>query len=266
VYFLHITTKEKSLQIGDSFLKLLLIFKYKIKNYTNMPKAFVHNKEKLPTNTHYLLIVDSSSSMSKLTKSTISGVNEQIDTIKSIEKEFPNQKYFMDFIHFNSTVTIEYTNRDAKSLEHISENNYKCSGMTALLDAMGTGIRNLNERISKSVESGDSTAVVVIITDGEENSSREFDGSKVKSIIEELQATGKWTFTFVGANIDSITTAKNYGINVNNVMQFSADSNSNSRVYKSMSRSFAARGASLADNTYNSEVFLSSEDKDVTSK
>jgi Mg-chelatase subunit ChlD len=232
-----------------------------------MPKAKVINKEKLsPKETHYLLIVDGSSSMSPLSKSTISGVNEQIDTIKSLEKEFPGQKYNMSFIHFNNAVTIEYTNRQVNALEHISENNYKCQGMTALLDAIGVGVRNLNERIGEKISSGEASAVVVIITDGEENASKEFDGGKVKSMIEELQNTGRWTFTFVGANIDSISTAKNYGINVNNVMTFSADIHSNTKVYKSMSKSFATRASTMDAGTYQSDIFLSEEDKDVTTK
>jgi hypothetical protein len=233
-----------------------------------MPKALVVNKENVvPKETYYLLIVDASSSMSPLTKSTISGVNEQIDSIKQLEKDFPDQKYNMSFMHFNSAVTIEYTERKASSLEYITESNYKCSGMTALLDAIGVGVRNLNEKISDKIASGEAAAVVVIITDGEENSSREFDGSKIKSMIEELQSTNRWTFTFVGANIDSISTASRYGIDVKNVMQFSADELSNQKVYKSMAKSLKVRAVSMDSGiSYQADTFLSDEDKDVTSK
>jgi Mg-chelatase subunit ChlD len=233
-----------------------------------MPKALVVNKENVvPKETYYLLIVDASSSMGPLTKSTISGVNEQIDSIKQLEKEFPEQKYNMSFMHFNNTVTIEYTDRQSSALEHISETNYKCSGMTALLDAIGVGVRNLNEKIGDKIASGEASAVVVIITDGEENASREFDGSKVKSMIEELQATNRWTFTFVGANIDSISTASRYGIDVKNVMQFSGDELSNKKVYASMTKSFKSRAMAMDSGiSYQADTFLSDEDKDVTSK
>ena len=233
-----------------------------------MPKALVVNKENVvPKETYYLLIVDASSSMGPLTKSTISGVNEQIDSIKQLEKEFPEQKYNMSFMHFNNTVTIEYTDRQSSALEHISETNYKCSGMTALLDAIGVGVRNLNEKIGDKIASGEASAVVVIITDGEENASREFDGSKVKSMIEELQATNRWTFTFVGANIDSISTASRYGIDVKNVMQFSGDELSNKKVYASMTKSFKSRAMAMDSGiSYQADTFLSYEDKDVTSK
>lgn len=184
-----------------------------------------------------------------------------------LEKEHPDQKYNMDFIHFNSRVTIEYTNKPAGSLEKINESNYKCSGMTALLDAIGVGVKNLNEKIGEKVASGDAAAVVVIITDGQENASREYDGVKIKSMIEELQGTDRWTFTFVGANIDTISTAKSYGINTKNVMSFSSDVNSNTRVYGNLSKSFKSRAASISSNVlYASDTFLADEDKDVTTK
>ena len=232
-----------------------------------MPKALVENKEtKIPKEKYYLLIVDASQSMTDLTKSTIGGVNEQIDTIKQLEKEFPDQKYHMSFMHFNSKVTIEYTNRKASLLESITDKNYRTTGMTALLDAIGVGVTNLNETIKDKIASGDASAVVVIITDGEENNSREYDITKVRSMINELQSTGKWTFTFIGANIDSIKTASSYGINTKNVVSFSGDSVSNTKVYKSMSRSFASRASSLNLGTFNSEEFVADEDKDLTTK
>jgi hypothetical protein len=94
----------------------------------------------------------------------------------------------------------------------------------------------------------------------------EFDGKKIKSMIEELQATGNWTFTFVGANIDSISTAKNYGISTHNVVQFSADEISNAKVYKSMSKSFKTRAMAMDSGSYDSDSFISDEDKDITTK
>lgn len=233
-----------------------------------MNKAIVIDKsgKMEPKETHYLLIVDGSSSMGHLTNSTISGVNEQIDTIKGLEKEFPGQKYTMSFLHFNNSVTIEYADREASLLEHISNSNYQCNGMTALLDAIGVGVNKLNDKIKDKIATGEASAVVVIITDGEENASREFDGGKVKSMIEELQKTERWTFTFIGANIDSIGTARNYGINVNNVMQFSSDVESNQKLYGSISKSMKMRASSISTNSYASMDFLSDEDKDVTSK
>jgi hypothetical protein len=86
-------------------------------------------------------------------------------------------------------------------------------------------------------------------------------------MIEELQATNRWTFTFVGANIDSISTASRYGIDVKNVMQFSGDELSNKKVYASMTKSFKSRAMAMDSGiSYQADTFLSDEDKDVTSK
>lgn len=222
-----------------------------------------------PTETHYLLIVDSSTSMSGLTKTTINGINEQIDMVKDLEKEFPDQKYFMSFIHFNSKVVTEYSSKKPSELNHINESNYTCSGMTALMDAIGEGVTDLSKQISNKIETGEATAVVVIITDGEENSSRTFNLIKIKSLIEELQLTDKWTFTFIGANIDSMSTARAYGIATNNVMQFSGDVNSNSQVYASVTKSFKSRASKLSSINFSSENlndFVDKDDRDLTSK
>ncbi len=228
--------------------------------------------DKRPTETHYLLIVDSSTSMRHLTNTTINGINEQIDMIKDLEKEFPEQKYFMSFMHFNSKIVTEYNGKTPSDLEHINESNYNCSGMTALMDAIGQGVNNLNDQIGSKIDSGDATAVVVIITDGEENSSRIFDLAKIKSLIEELQVTNKWTFTFIGANIDSMSTARSYGIATNNVMQFSSDVSSNTQMYSSISKSFKSRASKISAMDFSPESykdlndFISEDDRDITTK
>lgn len=227
----------------------------------------IYKEKQAPKETYYLLIVDSSSSMSHLTQSTINGVNEQIDTIKKLQKEYKDQKYFMTFIHFNNEITVEYSNRPADRIERISEANYKCNGMTALLDALGTGIKNTDSFVKEKVNTGEASVVCVVITDGEENSSTEYNGARIKSMIKELEGTERWTFTFVGANIDVIGTATNLGFSTSNTIMFSSDVNSNDKLYKTMSKSFSTRGANISANTYSSaDMNLSDADRDLTSK
>lgn len=212
--------------------------------------------------TNYLLIVDSSSSMNSLRSSTISGINEQIDMIKDLQNEFPDQEYYMSFVHFNSVVKTEYIDRKPEDLLKIDESNYICSGMTALVDAIGISVNELSVRMKDKV---DSTAIVVIITDGEENSSNDYTSDKVKSMISELQSTNRWTFSFIGANIDSVSTAGSYGINSDNVVNFSSNVNSNSRVYGTLSKSMKSRAVKFDNLGYMStgQEFISDEDKDL---
>lgn len=217
-------------------------------------------KGNTPKETHYLLIVDASSSMTHLTDSTISGINEQIQTIKNLEKEYPDQKYYASLMTFNHEITVEFTKRPASSLENVTKKNYNCSGCTALHDAIGVGLKTMIQSIGKKIDNGDATVVVVIITDGEENSSSVYTGEQVKSMIEELNATERWTISFIGANIDAIATAKSYGINVSNVANYTASDIGTSAVYQTLSRSFCARAKSIDDGNLTNVDFLDTDD------
>jgi hypothetical protein len=88
-------------------------------------------------------------------------------------------------------------------VSELSREIYNPSGSTALYDAIGMTTRKLNENIGTELISDIATAVVVIITDGYENSSRQFDLAQIKSMIRELEATGKWTFSYLGATLDA---------------------------------------------------------------
>ena len=79
---------------------------------------------------------------------------------------------------------------------------------TPLYDAMGITLTAMR-RYVKSIE--DSVVVVTIITDGMENASREYDGKTVRELVERLRGEG-WTFTYMGANQDSVEVAMSLSI------------------------------------------------------
>lgn len=225
---------------------------------------------KNPNETHYVLIVDKSGSMSHLTESTITGVNEQIQTIKNLQDKYPAQSYFMTYVNFNEDVDVEFTMKKALELEEISRSNYVANGGTALNDAIGKGIALMqsNTDLMEKIKTGEGSIVFVIITDGEENSSKEYKIDAIRENIKLLEKTDRWSFVFIGANIDEVKTASNYGMNIANTISFSADTNSNSRVYSKMSDTMYSRGATLADSdligTYSSTII--DDDKDLKSK
>lgn len=97
-------------------------------------------------------------------------------------------------------------------------------GMTALLDAMGRAINETGERLSKTPEPDRPGLVIfVVMTDGLENSSKEFTREQIKARIEEQQQKYNWHFTFLGANQDAFAEAGSMGIQAAGAANFAMD-------------------------------------------
>jgi len=75
----------------------------------------------------------------------------------------------------------------------------------------------------------------VIITDGEENASREYSADKIKAQIERQKAKYGWEFIFLGANIDAVQTAGRFGIAPDRAVDYLADSAGTELNFKVMS-------------------------------
>ena len=67
---------------------------------------------------------------------------------------------------------------------------------------------------------GSATVVVVIITDGWENSSREYSYAAIQRLIGELEATEDWTFSYLGATPDAVEIAVDLNIKAHNAIHF----------------------------------------------
>jgi hypothetical protein len=97
-------------------------------------------------------------------------------------------------------------------------------GSTALLDAVGKTINNIGLALSNTAEEDRPANVLfVIITDGEENASKEFTREKVKEMVEHQTNVYKWEFVFLGANIDAFRSAGNIGIARNKTANYVPD-------------------------------------------
>lgn len=94
-------------------------------------------------------------------------------------------------------------------------------GATALLDAVGRAVNETGERLARMAEADRPGLVIfVIVTDGQENSSREFSKQQVKEMIERQQNVYSWHFTFLGANQDAFAEAGALGIKAGGVADF----------------------------------------------
>lgn len=178
-----------------------------------------------PKETHYLLILDESGSMGTVREATLNGLNEQIQTIKGLNKQYSDQDYYISILKFNDDLTYIMENTPAENARQLTLEDYRPDKMTALYDAIAHGTNNLKTKIGDKVATGEASALVVILTDGAENASKDYGITKggaerIKNLITELAATNMWTFTFIGTNQDAVLTAGTLGVRSSNAVNY----------------------------------------------
>jgi hypothetical protein len=216
----------------------------------------VKSETVVPNETHYLLILDESGSMSSVKKETLDGLNEQLQTIKNLDNKYPDQDYFVSIIKFDDEIVPLFENIPASEIRELTEKDYTPDAMTALHDAIGISVNGLKNRISDKLKNGEASAFVVILTDGHENASKEYNSSKIKDIITELEKTNLWTFTFIGANQNAVLTANNLGISSNNTVNYMASGVGTELAFASLSSSFSKRAVYRSAGVFTNDSYL----------
>jgi hypothetical protein len=167
--------------------------------------------------TNFGFALDSSGSMSPIADEIRGAYNSQLGTIKA-DKDLESTASLVIFGEKNGEVNAKYVNRPIAEADNLTEQNYIPSGLTPMYDGVGLLISEL-EKIP--LAEGDANAVW-IFSDGHENASKEWSGKTLKNKITKLEATGKWTFSYVGANQDSISVSKTLGMDASNSINFNA--------------------------------------------
>lgn len=177
-----------------------------------------------------LLVVDESGSMSVIAHQALVGMNETLTTIQKMQKAHKNLDQRVTLITFDSThKNLFYDNVPASRIKPLTHKDYKPCGGTPLYDAIGMGIAKINAQTTK-----DDQVLVTIITDGEENCSREYNLRMIKNLIEKLKEQN-WTFTFIGTdNLDVETIATTMGIN--NHLRFREDEEGTRKMFRCENR------------------------------
>lgn len=170
--------------------------------------------------TLYHFVLDKSGSMGSCRETTIKGFNSQLETIKQLQKEFPEQEFNVSLTIFDDNVETVFNQTALKSFEKLTPKMYTPSGCTALLDAIGMSINQIRIANESAILNDEMSVVMVILTDGLENASREFNYHQIAGMIKTLEQTEKWTFTFLGADIDAVHTSKMLNIREENVVSF----------------------------------------------
>ena len=158
--------------------------------------------------------------MTSCVEETVSGVNSQIGRIKELAGRFPDQELITSMTLFNHRITRVLDRIPPAELREIAFSDYRPDGNTALLDAIGKTVRHLQDTIGDEVARDEASVVVVIFTDGYENASREYTHARVSSLISELELTGKWSFSYIGATLDAVEIAIRLNIRKSNSMRY----------------------------------------------
>ena len=157
---------------------------------------------------HNLIIVDESGSMSIIRKQAFTGMNETLQTIRQMQKKYPDIEQRVSLLTFDTGhTTWHYDNTPASKTKDLGWKAYNPGGGTPLYDAMGQGISKVNAQVADGEH-----VLVTVITDGEENSSMEWTLKMIRTMIEKLKKQ-HWTFTLIGTdNLDVETMAHNFAI------------------------------------------------------
>lgn len=181
--------------------------------------------------TELVFILDRSGSMAGLESDTIGGFNSMIKKQKS-----QDGKCYVSTVLFDDRIEVVHDRVELSSIKKMTENDYYVRGCTALIDAIGSSIRHI-ANIHKYARPEDvpENTLFVITTDGMENASHQFSSDEVKRMIEKEKAKYGWEFIFIGANIDAVETAKQFGINSDRAVNYHADSKGTKVLYEAVS-------------------------------
>ena len=182
-----------------------------------------------------VFILDRSGSMSGLESDTIGGFNSMLDKQKHTAGEA-----IVSTVLFDDQFEVLHNRKRISEIKSISKEQYYVRGSTALLDAIGRSIVKMASvyRKLKTDEKPEKT-VFVITTDGMENASREFSKSRIKEMIEYQKERFNWEFIFLGANIDAINAARDFGIREDRVANYHSDKKGTQLNYKVLSETIS---------------------------
>ena len=166
-----------------------------------------------------VFILDKSGSMSGQEENTISSFNEYL------EKEKKNDyDTYITTVLFSDNYNILHDRVNVKKVKKLTNKDYFVGGCTALYDALGNTINSMKHKDTDKV-------LFIIITDGYENASKEYNQKTIKKLIKDNK---DFEFIYIGADIDSYAAGNDIGIRRNNIANFKKDKKGTSKLFKAV--------------------------------
>jgi len=190
-----------------------------------------------------------SGSMGSCLEGTLEGTGQYISDLKKEYEDNPEKgDIFFSLTIFDTVFEPWIINQHIKDVDLDVVKRYGPRGYTALYDAIGKTSIAVEENISE-----DDGVLVVVMSDGKENSSREFDEYTISTFIQEREGRGNWTFVYLGADVNAPQVAKAMGMSANNAAYFSKSKASYSRTAQgvtSTTSSLRDRGGAYSADSF----------------
>jgi len=196
--------------------------------------------------THITIILDRTGSMEIIRDDVIGGFNTFLENQQK-EEDIAT----LTLVQFDSQDPYEVIHeyKPIAKIPKLSRETYVPRASTPLLDAMGRGINDLEKNLAdmkKNERPG--KVVMVIITDGQENSSVEFKKDQIVRMIRDKQEKNKWQFVFLSADLDAISDAEGYGFKNRAMMAFDSSSAGVHDAFASLSQSISSYRSDLLED------------------
>lgn len=195
-------------------------------------------------------LVDRSGSMQSIKEDTEGGLKSFLEEQKETQEK--GETISVTLAQFDTDYETVYEN---VLIEDVPDYKLQPRGATALIDSLYRLISTIDETVSKMAKKDRPDSVIIVtLTDGAENSSREITADKVKELVQKKTDDG-WSFMFLGANIDAVTTGSAYGFSADLSITYAASAAGVKNTFGSVSRVAKGMraGASAADTTFSAE-------------
>ena len=158
---------------------------------------------------HVVFVVDESGSMMSSQSDVIGGFKRVINEQRAVKEGTCSVSLFK----FADEVTEVYRGKDVNDVEYLDEKTYAPGGLTAMNDGIGVAIDRIGKWLNDMKESErPEKNLIVIMTDGCENASKEYTGERIREMIKHQEEKYNWTFMYLGTDITDAKAAVNLGI------------------------------------------------------
>lgn len=209
--------------------------------------------------THISVVLDRSGSMSGIADDMVGGLNSFIDE----QKKLPG-KATISLTKFDDRIDEVFNFDDLKLVRKINRDDLNPRGGTALYDAVAQVIHRTGARLKNMAEEVRPLVVIVlVITDGHENSSKEYNASSLKALVDQQRDIYKWQFVFLGSNQDAVLEGKKLGAVGSQSLSYASNSSGVAAVMCSTSNLISMTRGAASDKGYIVEQVFEAHDREA---